>query len=147
QLAEGLVGTVMLVVLGLIVGWAPHGTVLETIAAFALLNLWTLSGAWLGTWIGLLVREPEAANQLGFLIFFPLMFLSGIFVPVAGLPTPLRQIAEWNPLSDAAAASRQLLHTPSPPAGTAWPQTHPVLATLILSLAMIAIFAPLAVHR
>jgi ABC transporter DrrB family efflux protein len=147
QLVEGLLGTVMLVVLGLIVGWAPHGTVPETIAAFALLNLWAFAGAWLGTWIGLLVREPESAQQFGFLIFFPLMFLSGIFVPVAGLPSPLRQIAEWNPLSAAAAASRQLFHTPSPPGGTGWPQTHPVLATLILSLAMIAIFAPLAVRR
>jgi ABC-2 type transport system permease protein len=137
----------MLVGLGLLVGWAPHGTVLETVAAFALLNLWAFAGAWLGTWVGLLVREPEAASQISFLIFFPLMFLSGIFVPVAGLPAPLQQIAEWNPLSAAATASRQLFETPSPPATGAWPQTHPVLATLILSLAMIAIFAPLAVRR
>ncbi|HEY2715854.1 MAG TPA: ABC transporter permease [Solirubrobacterales bacterium] len=147
QLVEGLLGTAVLVVLGLIVGWAPHGTVLETIAAFALLNLWAFAGAWLGTWIGLIVREPEAANQLAFLIFFPLMFLSGIFVPVTGLPTPLRQIAEWNPLSAAAAASRELFHTPSPPTTGAWPQTHPVLATILLSGAMIAVFAPLAVRR
>jgi ABC-2 type transport system permease protein len=147
QVAEGLLGLGTLVVLGLIVGWAPHGGVLDTIAAFALLNLWAFAGAWVGTWVGLIVREPEAANQVTFLIFFPLMFLSGIFVPVAGLPTPLRQIAEWNPLSAAAAASRHLFHTPSPPGGSAWPQTHPVLATLILSLAMIAIFAPLAVRR
>jgi ABC-2 type transport system permease protein len=66
---------------------------------------------------------------------------------VAGLPTPLRQIAEWNPLSAAAAASRELFHTPAPPGADTWPQTHPVLATLILSCAMIAIFAPLAVRR
>jgi ABC-2 type transport system permease protein len=147
QVVEGFLGTAMLVVLGLIVGWAPHGSVLDTVAAFALLNLWAFAGAWLGTWIGLVVREPEAANQLAFLVFFPLMFLSGIFVPVAGLPTPLRQIAEWNPLSAAAAASRDLFHTPSPPGGTAWPQTHPVLTTLVLSLAMIALFSTLAVRR
>jgi ABC-2 type transport system permease protein len=111
------------------------------------LSLWAFAGAWLGTRIGLLVREPEAAIQLSFLVVFPLMFLSGIFVLVAGLPTPLRQIAEWNPLSAAAAASRQLFHTPSPPAGDTWPQLHPVLATLLPSLAMIAVFAPLAVRR
>ncbi len=147
QVAEGLLGLGTLFVLGMIVGWAPHGSALDTVAAFALLNLWAFAGAWLGTWVGLIVREPEAANQVTFLIFFPLMFLSGIFVPVAGLPTPLRQIAEWNPLSAAAAASRHLFHTPSPPVGGAWPQTHPVLATLVLSLAIIAIFAPLAVRR
>jgi ABC-2 type transport system permease protein len=147
QVIEGFVGTTILVILGLIVGWAPHGSVLDTVAAFTLLNLWAFAGAWLGTWVGLLVREPESAQQFGFLIFFPLMFLSGIFVPVTGLPTPLRQIAEWNPMSAAAAASRQLFHTPSPPAGHSWPQTHPVLTTLLLSLLMIAIFAPLAVRR
>jgi ABC-2 type transport system permease protein len=147
QVAESLLGMAMLVVLGLLVGWAPHGSVLETAAAFALLGLWSFAGAWLGTWIGLLVRDPESANQISFLIFLPMMFLSGIFVPIAALPTPLRQIATWNPLSVAATASRRLFHTPSPPLSGAWPEAHAVLATALMSIALIVVFAPLAVHR
>ena len=40
------------------------------------------------------------------------MFLSGIFVPVAGLPDGLRQIAEFNPLTSLATAMRELFGTP-----------------------------------
>ena len=44
-----------------------------------------------------------------------MMFLSGIFVPVAGLPDGLRQIAELNPLTSLATALRQLFHSPTGP--------------------------------
>ena len=43
-----------------------------------------------------------------FIVIFPLMFVSGIFVPTTGMPPVLRAIAEWNPLSSAATACRQL---------------------------------------
>jgi ABC-type polysaccharide/polyol phosphate export permease len=80
-------------------------------------------------------------------VFFPFIFLSGIFVPIAGLPAPLRQIAEWNPLSAVATAVRELFHNPAPHASDAWPLTHPVAATVLYSVAIIAIVAPLAVRR
>ena len=75
------------------------------------------------------------------------MFLSAIFVPVGGLPTPLRQFAEYNPLSAVAPAMRELFHNPAPAESDAWPLTHPVLATILSSVAILAVFAPLAVRR
>jgi ABC-2 type transport system permease protein len=141
ELAQMALGLATLTVMGLIVGWAPHGS------AYALLVLWSFAGVWLGTLLGMVVRDGETAQALGFTVFFPFMFLSGIFVPIAGLPTPLRQIAEWNPLSAVATAVRELFHNPSPQVSGAWPLTHPVAATVLYSVAIIAIVAPLAVRR
>src|SRR4051794_35016396 len=94
EMAELMAGTAVVALCGLIVGWRPHGTALETIEAFGLLWLMAFAVTWAGVFLGLLVRDPDGADGIAMTIIFPLMFLSGIFVPVAGLPPPLREIAE-----------------------------------------------------
>ena len=64
---------------------------------------------WAGVWVGLMVRDPDGADGIAMAVIFPAMFLSGIFVPVSGLPDGLRQIAEFNPLTSLAFALRDLL--------------------------------------
>lgn len=147
ELAQVVLGLATLSAIGLAVGWQPHGSVGDTVAAYALLILWSFAGVWIGTLMGMLVRDGETAQTLGFTVFLPFMFLSGIFVPITGLPTPLQQIAEWNPLSAVATAIRRLFENPSPHVSDAWPLTHPVAATVVYSLGIIAVFAPLAVRR
>jgi ABC-type polysaccharide/polyol phosphate export permease len=132
---------------GLVVGWQPHGSPLETAAAYALLVLWAFAGVWIGTLLGMFVRDAESAQTVGFTVLFPMMFLSAIFVPIADLPTPLEQIAEWNPLSAVAGAMRQLFHNPSPVVSEAWPLVHPIAATILWSAGLIAVCVPLAVRR
>lgn len=146
EIAQVLLGLATLSVMGLIVGWQPHSSVLDVIAGYALLALWCFAGVWLGTLLGLIVRDAETAQTLGFTLFFPLMFLSGIFVPIGGLETPFRQIAEWNPLSSVATATRELFGNPSPASGV-WPLQHAALVTIVWSIAIIAVTAPLAVRR
>jgi ABC-2 type transport system permease protein len=75
------------------------------------------------------------------------MFLSAILVPVGGLPTPLRQVAEYNPLSAVATAMRELFDNPASAVSDAWPLTHPVVATVLWSVAILVAFAPLGVRR
>jgi ABC-2 type transport system permease protein len=147
EIAQIGLGLAVFTTCGLVVGWAPHGTVLETAAAYGLLVLWAFAGVWIGTWLGLVVRDGETAQTIGFTVFFPIMFLSAIFVPIDGLPTPLRQIAEWNPLSAVATATRELFHNPSPSIADVWPLDHPILATVLWSVGLLAVFVPLAVRR
>ena len=57
----------------------------------------------------------------------------------------LRFIADWNPVSAVTAAARHLWGNPNPSARIhAWPMQHPVAASLLWSVALLAIFAPLA---
>ena len=89
---------------------------LETIGAFGLLLLMAFAVTWAGVWLGLMVRDPDGADGIAMTVIFPLMFLSGIFVPVAGLPRRLRQIAELNPLTSLATAVRELFGSADRPA-------------------------------
>jgi ABC-2 type transport system permease protein len=147
ELAQVVLGLVVFTACGLAVGWEPHGTALETVAAYALLVLWAFAGVWIGTLLGMIVRDGETAQTVGFTVLFPMMFLSAIFVPIGGLPTPLKEIAEYNPLSAVAGAMRELFGNPSPHVSDAWPLVHPVAATVLWSIGIIAVVAPLAVRR
>ena len=54
-------------------------------------------------------------------------------------------MADWNPLSAVTAAARHLWANPNPSAASpAWPMQHPVEAALLWSIALLAVFAPLA---
>ena len=63
------------------------------------------------------------------------------------MPTLVRTVADWNPVSAVTAAARQLFHNPNPSAASgAWPMQHPLAATLAWSIALLALFVPLATH-
>jgi ABC-type multidrug transport system permease subunit len=89
----------------------------------------------------------EVVTQLSSTVIFPLTFLSNIFVPPGTLPRWLQPVAEWNPASTLTAATRQLWGNPNPFASTGFPAEHPILLTLIWTAVIVAIFAPLAIHR
>ena len=89
---------------------------------------------WIGIFLGLKVRTPDAVMGVGFVVVFPLTFLSNAFVPVDSLPTALQTIAEWNPVSVLVAAVRELFGNPVPVVDDpSWPLQHAVpLAFLIV---------------
>ena len=148
DLIESLLGLAVLVVTGLIVGWRVHNGVLDAIAALGLFVLLGFAMIWFGATIGLFARSPEAVQILGFVLFFPISFVSNAFVPTQSMPHWLQVIAEWNPLSSTTAAGRNLFGNPNPLGDNpSWPMLHPELASIIGSLAILAIFAPLAIHR
>jgi len=77
-----------------------------------------------------------------------LTFVSSAFVPTQGMPGWLQPVAEWNPMSALAAASRQLFGNPNPAASVhSWPMQHPELAVVCWSVAIVLVFAPLAVRQ
>jgi len=148
DIVEVLLGLCVLTICGLVAGWRPHQDALSTAAAFGLLLLLTFAMNWVGVFVGLSVRAPEAVNTLGTLILFPLMFLSNTFVPTQGMAPWLRTLAEWNPMSATVAALRLLLGDASvAQAASAWPLQHPIVASVAWSLLLLVIFAPLAIRQ
>lgn len=138
---------IVLILSGLAVGWRVHTGVLEFLAGMGLLLVITFSMSWVGVWIGLNVRTVEVANQVGFMFIFPLTFLSNIFVPPSTLPSWLQPVAEWNPASTLTAATRELWGNPNPFVAGGFPAEHPILLTLMWTVAIIAVFGPLGVRR
>lgn len=140
---------VVLAVVAALVGWRFHNGLPKALAAFGLLLLLGYAFTWIGALIGLLVRTPEAATSGGLIWLFPLTFISVAFVPSENMPSFLAHIAEWNPFSATVMAARELFGNLDPAyvPPDAWPMQNPVLASVLYSLAIIALFRTLAVRR
>jgi ABC transporter DrrB family efflux protein len=124
---------------GFLVGFRPSGGPLALLAAVFLAVLFGFAFSWISATVGLLVKDVEAAQAGGFIWVFPIVFASSVFVPVETMPSWLRGFAEVNPITVTADALRALALE-----GQA---QRPVLLTIAWSLAILAVFVPLAVGR
>jgi ABC-2 type transport system permease protein len=148
ELLTQLISTAIVVCVGLAIGWRVHTNARDVVLALALALLFGYAFTWAGILLGMVLRSPEAAQQLGFVLFLPLTFISSAFVPTQGMPGWLQPVAEWNPMSALAAACRKLFGNPNPAALVhAWPMQHPELAVVAWSVGMLVVFAPLAVRQ
>jgi ABC-2 type transport system permease protein len=136
-------------VTGLIIGWRIRSSVGEAIGGFLLLLAFAYAISWVMALIGLIVPSPEVVNNASFMIIFPLTFIANTFVPSKHLPTVLRVIAEWNPVSTVTQAARQLFGNTgtAPLPSHPWSLHHPVIYTLLWIVGLLVVFVPLSVRR
>jgi ABC-2 type transport system permease protein len=145
DMLNSVLGLAILVACGLLVGWRWHGSVADTMAALGLLLLFRFALVWVGVYLGLLVRNPEAVVAVQVLVW-PLGFLSNAIAPTATMPGWLGVVAEWNPLSATVTATRELFGNPGL-GGVSWADQHALLLAVAWPLLILASFVPLAVHR
>jgi ABC transporter DrrB family efflux protein len=138
DVATNAVSIGVLLVTGLVIGFTFEASALEVAAGVGLLLLWGFAFSWVFALIGLLVSSPEAANGIGFTLIFPITFISSAFVPVDSMPSGLEWFAANNPVTVVVDAMRSLWL--GAPDGS-------VLGAVAWSLAIIAVFAPLAVAK
>jgi ABC-2 type transport system permease protein len=130
---------------GLAIGWRPNASIPSVIGGFALALFFSYCLSWVAACVGLNAKGPESAASFGFIVLFPLAFISNSLVPTQHMPGWLQVIANWNPVSAVTAGARHLFGNPNPSAAvSAWPMQHPVEAALIWSVAILAVAAPLA---
>ena len=134
---------------GLVVGWRLRSSVWDGIMGFALLLAFAYAFSWVMAYVGLLVPSVEVVNNASFMVIFPFTFIANTFVPAENLPTVLRAIAEWNPVSSVTHAVRDLFGNipPGTPEPTVWTLQNPVLYTAIWIVAIVAVFGPLSARR
>lgn len=102
---------------------------------------------WVGILVGSAMRSVESVNGLMFTTMFPITFLANTFAPSERMPHWLRVIAEWNPISALVQAVRQLWGNAGPAAADAQPPLHhPVLTTVIWTVGLTLVMAPLAIR-
>jgi ABC transporter DrrB family efflux protein len=139
DVGANVVQLVVMVGVGLAVGFSFSTSVAEVVAGIALLLFIGYAFSWVFAFIGLVASSPEASNAYGFTVIFPLTFVSSAFVPVESMPNWLEPIAEANPFSTMVDAARSLF------IGT--PAGNDVWAAVAWCVAIIAVFAPLAAWR
>jgi len=145
DLVNAVLALAVLVGCGFAVGWRPHGSLGETLAALGLLLLLRTALVWAGIYLGLLTSDPSMVS-LAQTLEFPFGFLSGAFVATSTMPAWLGTVAEWNPLSSTVTAARVLFGNPGA-AGTSWVSSHAVPMAVVWPLVLLAVFVPLSVRR
>jgi ABC-2 type transport system permease protein/oleandomycin transport system permease protein len=114
---------------------------LQSVAAFGLLLLFGYTMSWIGALIGLTLRDPESVQAAGFVWIFPLIFASGLFVPVQFMPGWLQAFARNQPVSVTGLAVRALLIHGQGSAGSY------SLKALLWGAVILGVFIPLSVSR
>ena len=139
----------VMAITGLIVGWRIRTSIPQALGGFLLLLLFAYAISWVMALVGLKVKSVEVVNNASFMFIFPMTFIANTFVPSQNLPTVLRTIAEWNPVSALAQAAREAFGNAVPYTSNseAWSLNHPVAYVLLWVAAILAVFVPLAVRE
>lgn len=138
DLVRYLIAASLTFVVGVIIGYRPHGGLLGVLGAIVLAVFTGWAIAWIFTWFGILARSARAVQGYSMMVLFPLTFLSNAFVPVGTLPGALRTFVKINPVSHLVSATRDLANHGVVSGQVGW--------TLLAGLVVIAIFAPLSVR-
>ncbi len=147
SLIHSSIGITVMAITGLAIGWRMHNGFLASVAAFGLLLLFGFAMIWIGILIGSSMRSIEAVQGFMFTVMFPLTFLANTFAPTANMPTWLRTLAEWNPVSSLAQATRELWgNGPEAPATAALPLQYPIIFTIGWAVLITAVMAPLSIR-
>jgi ABC-type multidrug transport system permease subunit len=131
---------VLLIVIGLAVGFRFHNSPLPIVAAFAIALFFGYACSWLFTLVGLMVRNVESATLAGFLLTFPFVFAASTFTSTKFMPHGLRAFADAQPVTQVVNAVRELTHG----AGSAGPAA---LDALAWSAGILIVAATLATWR
>ena len=99
--------------------------------------LFTLAISWLSAILGLMVKSLEAAQWVGFIVIFPLTFISSAFVPTKTMPDALRLFADNQPLTHVIDTMRALL-VGTPLDSSGW-------LSVVWCIGIIAVSMPIAV--
>lgn len=126
------------VAIGIAVGFRLQGSLAAGLAAFGLCVLFGVAFLWLFVTIGLFAGNAQAAQAMSLLVF-PLTFVSSAYVPVGSMPGWLQAFADHQPITAMVDAVRDLCL--GQPAGA------DVVAALLCCVALVAVFAPVAVAR
>ena len=128
----------LMMVVGFLVGWRIHTTVLSLIPGISLILFFGWAMSWIFATVGLAVKDPETAQAAAFPVLAPLVFASAAFVQVENMPGWLQPWARNQPVSVTIEAFRGLT--------LGGPTSSLVFKTILWSVAIIAIFAPIAVR-
>jgi oleandomycin transport system permease protein len=138
ELVRMLFATAVLMIVAVLVGFdiTNWGGLL---AAVGLATVFASSIMWVFLTLGVIMKNAQSVQAMGFLVLFPLQFGSSIFTPTGKMPGWLQKFTDYNPLSTLADAARGLM--------VGGPVAHDLWITLGWSAAITAVMAPVAIHK
>jgi ABC transporter DrrB family efflux protein len=129
----------LMIFVGYLVGFRFQAGVLPALGCVALVAAFGFALSWIFAFVSLVVRGAESAQTAGFVLLFPLVFASSVFVPVSSMPSWLQPFAKASPVTLTADAARTLALTGGVPSSL-W-------ESLAWVAGILAVFIPLSVWR
>ncbi len=139
-------GLLFTVTIGFLVGFRIHGSWGGALAAAGLVLLYSVVFEWAFLLMGMLAGNVQAAQGFA-LVVFPITFVSSAYIPVATMPTWMQGFAENQPLTVMVNAVRTLTQGAPAEALLGHPASYFVVRSLLWSVGLVAVFAPLAIAR
>ena len=133
-----LLASSIMIGLGYALGFRPDNGLGGLLLGVGLLLVFAFSLSWIWTLLGLVVRTEKALMAISMMVLFPLTFLSSVFVDTSTMPRWLQAVVDVNPVTLVVNAVRGLAHGPV--------ATGDVTLVLIISAALVAVFAPLTMY-
>jgi ABC transporter DrrB family efflux protein len=124
---------------GYLIGFQFQAGLLNALACVAIVSAFGLALSWIFAFVALTVRGAEAAQSAGFVVIFPLVFASSVFVPVSTMPDWLQTFAEASPVTLTANTARTYALDGGVPG--------PLGETVAWIVGLLVIFIPLCVWR
>jgi ABC transporter DrrB family efflux protein len=139
DLVRNVLIIVLMVVVGYLVGFRFQAGIIPALACVALVAAFGFALSWIFAFVSLVVRGAETAQTAGFVLLFPLVFASSVFVPISSMPNWLQPIAKASPVTLTADAARTLALTGGVPDSLG--------GALAWIAGIVALFVPLSVWR
>ncbi|MEV5727285.1 MULTISPECIES: ABC transporter permease [Streptomyces] len=138
ELLRMLVAVAILLVVGVLVGFdiTNWGGLL---AAVALAAAFGSSLMWVFLTLGVILKNAQSVQGMGFLVLMPLQFGSSVFAPPQSMPGWLQAFTDYNPLSTLADAARGLM--------VGGPVARDLWVTLGWTVLITAVMAPIAIRK
>jgi ABC-2 type transport system permease protein len=130
--------SLVVITLGVILGFRPDGGPIGVVLAVALLLVFSFSLSWVWSVFGLTMQTPESVMQVSMTVLFPLTFASNVFVDPETMPGWVQAFVDVNPITLLTSAARGLMHGDVDASATMW--------VLVWSAALVAVFAPLTMR-
>jgi ABC-2 type transport system permease protein/oleandomycin transport system permease protein len=138
DLVRGFLVVLIMTVVGLIIGFRPDW--LGLLGAIGIVVALGFAMSWIYALVGMSVPNSETAQAASFVVTFPIVFASAVFVPTQTMPDWLRVFAENNPITHVAEASRWLA------TGIGDGSSH-LVWSLVWIVGLLVVFVPLSVNR
>jgi ABC-2 type transport system permease protein len=114
------IASVVMLVVGLAIGYRPDGGVVGVLAGIALLLVFSFAFSWIWTMFGLLLRTEKSVMGVSMMVIFPLTFLSNVFVDPRTMPGWLQAFVNNSPVTHLSSAVRELMAGDWPTDEIAW---------------------------
>lgn len=131
-----MIQTLILLLVGLVLGVRIHGGALGWIVVFTAAFLLASAFAGFSNGLALIFRRPESMIATANMVGLPLMFLSPILIATVVMPGWISAVSRFNPVSWGVQVARN-----SVVVGGAWSATGEFLLYLLAAMAVTSLFA------